>query len=187
VVLDLPVDEEQVVGPGALVASVAVPGRLEVRAEILSDDMGEVKVGQKAVITAPVLGQRTLAGEVKQIYPRAEEKRSALGVIQRRVPVIIALEDPANLKPGYEVTVAIETLKKEGVLVVPREAVRTNNEGGGEMMVVAGGRVRHRAVRTGIGDRENIEITGGLAAGDRVIRDGSLNLPENSRVKAVVK
>jgi len=40
-------------------------------------------------------------------------------------------------------------------------------------------------VQTGIGDRENIEITEGLAAGDVIIRDGSLDLKENTRVKPI--
>ena len=33
---------------------------------------------------------------------------SALGVIQRRLPVIIALTDTANLKPGFKVRVAAD-------------------------------------------------------------------------------
>ncbi|MCL6636083.1 MAG: efflux RND transporter periplasmic adaptor subunit, partial [Peptococcaceae bacterium] len=133
-VLSLPVKPGQVLNPGALLASVAAPGQLEVKADILSDDLAEVEVGQRADVTAPVLGQRVLVGEVKQIYPQAGEKQSALGIIQRRVPVIISLPDPANLKPGYEVRVAIETARRQDVLVLPREAVRTTGDGRKEVM-----------------------------------------------------
>ncbi|HOV79748.1 MAG TPA: efflux RND transporter periplasmic adaptor subunit [Bacillota bacterium] len=186
-VIDLPVKQEQVLAPGALMASVAAPGLLEVRADILSDDLAEVRVGQKVVIAAPVLGQRTLTGEVKKIYPRAEEKQSALGIIQRRVPVIVGLEDPANLKPGYEVKVSIETRSRQDVLVLPREAVRTAKDGQKEVMAVVDGRARRRVVQTGLSDRENVEIVDGLAPGDYVVRDGSLDMAEGTKIKTLDK
>ncbi len=182
-ILNLPAQQEQVVNPGTLLASVAVAGKMEIKADILSDDLGEVILGQQVKVTAPVLGAKVLNGKVVEIYPQAEEKQSALGVIQRRVPVIIILDDFANLKPGYEVKVAIETSARQGVLVVPRETVRTLKEGSKEVMVVKDNRVEHRTVQTGIGDRENIEITGGLKAGEVLIRDGSLDLKQNARVK----
>lgn len=187
VVLNLPVKQEEVVSPGALLAVLAATGQLEVKADILSDDLGEVQVGQKVSITAPVLGQKKLAGEVKKIYPRAEEKQSALGVIQRRVPVIITLPDADVLKPGYEVRVAVETLTRKDVLVLPREAVRTTGDGSKEVMVVVEGQVQHRTVQTGLSDQENIEITSGLKSGEVIIKDGSLDLKEKARVKPVEK
>ena len=185
IVLDLPVKREEVVGPMTLLATVAAAGQLEVKADILSDDLGEVRIGQKAVISAPVLGQETLTGEVKKIYPRAEEKISALGVIQRRVPVIISLPDPGPLKPGYEVRVAIETQTLDRVLVLPREAVRTTGDGQREVSVVVKDRVEYRPVQTGLGDQVMIEITGGLEEGDMVVRDGGLELKEKTKVKPV--
>lgn len=184
-VLSLPVKREQVLSPGALLVSIGVPDHLEVKADILSDDLAEIKVGQKATITAPVLGQKVLKGKVKQIYPRAEEKQSALGIIQRRVPVIIALNDQANLKPGFEVKVAIETLSRQDVMVLPREAICTTEDGQKEVLAVVNGRVQRRTVRTGISDHENIEITSGLTAGEMVVRDGSLDLKEKEKVKEV--
>lgn len=185
IVLNLPVKEGQMVNPGTLLVSVALPGQLEIKTEILSDDLAEVSVGQKAIITAPILGEKTLVGKVKKIYPRAEEKRSALGVVQRRVPVIISLQEAGNLKPSYEVRVAIETLRRVNVPVVPLEAVRTTEDGRKEIMTVVNNRVQFRTVETGIMDRENIEIISGLKVGELVIRDGSLDLAENARVKPV--
>jgi len=177
--------QEQVVNPGALLASVAVLDKLEIKADILSDDLGEVNLGQRVKITAPVLGTNVLYGEVREIYPLAVEKQSALGVIQRRVPVIITLTDAANLKPGYEVKVAIETSTAQDVLVVPWEVVRTLKDGGKEVVVVTDNRVERRPVQTGIGDRENIEITDGLTAGEVIIRDGNLDLKDHTRIKSI--
>jgi HlyD family secretion protein len=78
-ILGLPVTEQQEALQGApLVTLAAGAGQLEIRADILSDDMADIRVGQTVAITAPVLGQNTLTGTVKQIYPQAEEEQSAL-------------------------------------------------------------------------------------------------------------
>lgn len=185
-VLDLPAREEQYVSPGTLLLTVEKKGGLEIKSDILSDDLADVRVGQGVEITAPVLGQRTLEGKVAKIYPRAEEKQSALGVIQRRVPVIISLGDPANLKPGFEVKVAIETNARRNVLVLPRESVRSLKDGGKEVMVVEKGRVHHRSVQTGLDNSEHIEIVAGIKAGEQIIADGSLAFKENARIKPVL-
>ncbi len=186
-IMSLPVKQEQVLSPGALLVNVAVSNMLEIKADILSDDLADVKTGQNCSITAPVLGEKVLVGEVTKIYPQAEEKQSALGIIQRRVPVIISLRDPANLKPGFEVKVAIETLSRQNTLVLPREAVRTAPDGHKEVMVVLNNKVQHQQVQTGISDQDSIEIISGLAAGDLVVKDSSLDLAEGLRIKPADK
>ncbi|MGE5403583.1 MAG: efflux RND transporter periplasmic adaptor subunit [Candidatus Saccharibacteria bacterium] len=184
IVLNLPAKTEQVLSPGQLIVTVGIPETLEVKADILSDDLAQVQIGQKVRISAPVLGDKVLDGKVTKIYPLAEEKTSALGVIQRRVPVIISFAQPDILKPGYEVTVAIETASRQDVLIIPRETVRTMDEGTKQVMVVQEGKVKHQKVETGIADRDNIEITNGLSAGTQLVRDGSQDLADGTRVKA---
>ena len=80
----------------------------EIKADLLGDDLGDVAIGQKVRVIAPVLGNQVLYGEIAEIYPHAEEKLSTLGVLQRRVPVIIKLDNAANLKPGYEIRVSVK-------------------------------------------------------------------------------
>ncbi len=165
VILSLPVKVGQVVAPGTLAATVGGGAGLEVRADILGDDLTHVAVGQKVLVIAPGLSQDYLVGKVSQIYPQAEEKHSALGIVQQRVPVIITLEETANLKPGYEVDVAIETQTRTGVLLVPREMVKTTPEGKQTVNLVEKGKIKEVPVKTGITDGSNIEITEGLMAG----------------------
>lgn len=184
-ILDLPVKIGQVVTPGMLLAQVGSDNQLEIKAELLSDDLRRVKTGQTTHITAPVLGEQTLTGQVSKIYPRAYEKTSALGVIQRRVPVIIALSQSANLQPGYEVRVAIETLRKEGVILLPRESVRLTEDGYYRVLVVNEGRISQRLIEIGEKNQQWVEVIKGIKAGETVVRDGSLVLKEGSRVKAV--
>lgn len=183
IVMQLPVRQGDVVMYGSQLAKVAPPGALEIKVDILSDDLGQVKVGNKAEITAPVLGGEVLKGEVVQIYPQAEEKQSALGVVQRRVPAIIKLDDIGNLKPGYETRVNIITGGKENILLIPRESVITSPDGSKQVMVIVNNRAVVRQVSTGLYDTRSVEITEGLEAGDQIVRDGSGSLKANAKVK----
>ncbi|WP_031516888.1 efflux RND transporter periplasmic adaptor subunit [Desulfofalx alkaliphila] len=185
IVLELAVKEDQIVSLGQHLITVSTRDQMEVQADILSDDLANVKVGQRVKVSSLGLGNQVLAGKVKEIYPQAEERVSALGVIQRRVPVIISLEETANLQPGYEVTVAIETMSRNNVVIIPRESLRTSADGKREVLVVKDGRVKIQQVTTGIEDSDKVEITNGLKEGDIIIRDGGINLSQGSKVKLI--
>ncbi|MDT8284869.1 MAG: efflux RND transporter periplasmic adaptor subunit [Thermovirgaceae bacterium] len=181
-VLNLPAKEDQVVAPGDLVVGLAVRNEMEIRADVLSDALGSVEVGQHVRITAPVLGGIALDGLVKKIYPLAEEKISPLGVEQRRVPVIITLPVTGVLRPGYEVRVFIVTARRIKTLILPVESVRTE-DGSKKAFKITGGRVRVTAVKTGITDRRMVEILEGLEEGYIVVRDASLDIQEGQRIR----
>lgn len=71
-ILKLPVEVGNVVTTGTLLTSLGTSGQLEIKADLLGDDLGDVAVGQKVRIIAPVLGNQALYGEVTEIYPHAE-------------------------------------------------------------------------------------------------------------------
>ena len=185
VLLDLPVKAGQVVAPGTFLAQIGAEEGMEVETDLLSDEIRQVQVGQKVTITAPVLGEQSLSGQVSKIYPQAYEKVSALGVIQRRVPVLISLAQTANLRPGYEVRVAIETVRKKDVTLLPREAIRMNSNGDYQVMAVVDDRMVTTPVIVGEKNQLSVEIIEGIQPGQIVIRDGSLEVKEGSRVKPV--
>ena len=185
VLLDRPVKKGQVVAPGTLLAQIGADEGMEIKTDLLSDEIGQVQVGQKVTITAPVLGEQSLSGQVGKIYPQAYEKVSALGVIQRRVPVVISLPQTANLRPGYEVRVAIETVHKEDVTLLPREAIRLNSNGDYQVMAVVDNRMVITPVIVGDKNQLWVEIIKGIEPGQIVIRDGSQEVKEGSRVKPV--
>lgn len=182
VILELPVKTGQWVAPGLLLCTLAAGQDLEIKADILSDDLAQVQVGQKVSISAPVLEDTVLTGRIVKIYPRAEEKMSALGVIQRRVPVIISLGDTANLKPGYEVRVAIETKHLDNVLTLPIESVLPQGGGKGQVMLIKDQRILIKEVETGLSDGDRVEIKQGLSEGDLIVKDANLQLQANTKV-----
>ncbi|HWP95505.1 MAG TPA: efflux RND transporter periplasmic adaptor subunit [Syntrophomonadaceae bacterium] len=181
--LDLPVKAGAVVTAGSTVAQIGTPHRLEVQADLLSDQLADVRLGQNVYISAAVLGDKVLTGKLREIRPRAYAKTSALGVEQRRVPVFTDLPDPSILKPGYEVQVRVETARKDGALLLPREAVKTTSQGHYQVIKIQQGRVKYQDVTLGLNNQDQVEILTGLQEGDQVVRDASQQLTENTRVK----
>jgi HlyD family secretion protein len=186
VVMELPVKADQTVTTGTALISIADGSKLEVKADILSDDLKDVTTGQKVYISSPLFNNQILEGKVEQIYPQAEERVSALGVVQRRVPVIISLKENANLQPGYEVRVAIETKRLEDIIVVPIESIVENRDGHQHVLLVEDNKIKYVNVVTGISNGNSIEVKSGLEEGDVLVRDGSLGLKEKSRVRPII-
>ena len=183
-VVKLPVKEGQYVMVSEKLAEVASLNQMEIKAEILSDDMADIKIGQKVNISAPILKDAILAGELINIYPQAEEKLSALGIVQHRVPVIITLPESDILKIGYEVKIAIETLTKNNLIVIPREAIiYKDNDLKQVMLVDEKNRVSYVDIVTGLADRVNIEVISGLVEGQKIVLDASNPMKEGEKVK----
>jgi multidrug efflux pump subunit AcrA (membrane-fusion protein) len=66
---------------------------------------------------------------------------------------------------------------------LPRGAVPSTSNKQQQVMLISKGRMTLRDVKTGLLDSKNIEIIEGLKAGDQIIKDASLSLKENARVK----
>ncbi|HZJ85096.1 MAG TPA: efflux RND transporter periplasmic adaptor subunit [Syntrophomonadaceae bacterium] len=183
-IVKLPLKEGQYIMAASEVAEVASLESLEINADILSDDMADIHRGQEVIISAAILKDKTLKGEVIKIYPKAEERLSALGVVQYRVPVVIGLNESDKLKPGYEVKVSIKTLARNEVIIIPREAIIYGENDYKEVMLVdSKGRVTYVEVETGLGDRTNIEVVSGLKVGQKIILDGSSLLKSATKVR----
>ncbi len=186
-VLALPVKAGQLVESGTLVAAVGAPGTMEAYAEILSIEAVKIQLGQTARVSFAGSHGQTFGGRVTEIYPQAQEKLSELGVIERRVPVVVTLEEKGHLQPGYEVEVSINCAARHGVVVIPREALVSGSNGENQVRVVRSGRVETRPVQTGLKNQLRVEIIQGLKAGDLVVRDGSLRIDDHKMVIPVKK
>jgi HlyD family secretion protein len=66
---------------------VGDPEFMEIRAEIIEDDMRDIKIGRNVVITSPVLEQDFLIGTGQGDIPTGRGDSFSTGVVQRRVPV----------------------------------------------------------------------------------------------------
>lgn len=90
-----------------------------------------------------------------------------------------------RLWPGALVRVALELATERGVLVVPRGAVITGQQGASLFIVNQEERAELRRVTVVRGDDSLAVVSGKLAPGERVVTDGQLRLTDGALVSIV--
>jgi len=156
--------------------------QMDVETQLNEVDAGKVRVGGKVTISSKMLGNTSVQGTIVEIAPTAVAKPSVQGISSPTVGVKIRIDKlPAELKPGYTVTIEIIVATKEGILAVPQEALF--QEGNKNYVYqIQGGRLQKTEVTIGIGNDTHQEITSGLKAGDQVVLNPSNDFSEGMPV-----
>lgn len=88
-----------------------------------------------------------------------------------------------RLWPGALVRVALELTVERGVLVVPRSAIITGQQGASVFVVDDSGKAMLRRVTVSRSDDSLAVLAAGVRPNERVVVDGQLRLTDGSRVK----
>src|SRR5512139_546559 len=127
-------------------------------------DAPRLKAGQPARITLDALPGRTFPGHVRRIAPYVTEVEKQA----RTVDVEVDFDTPPHdaLLVGYSADVEAIIERRDDVLRVPTQAIQQD----GTVLVLGhDGRLETRKLKTGLANWAFTEVTGGLAAGDRVL------------------
>jgi RND family efflux transporter MFP subunit len=151
-------------------ASLAAPtfvtlvdlARLEVWAYVDETDIGRVATGQAARFTVDTYPDHEFEGRVAAVYPQAEIRDNVVDYV-----AVVTFEAPRErvLRPEMTTSVRIAIETRDGVLAVPRRAVR--RDGAGSFVLTARG--ERRPVTLGARDETYAEITSGLREQDEVL------------------
>lgn len=157
------------VGAGMLVAEVIDPGRLFVEAGVDEVDIARIEIGQRAKISFDACPGREFYGTVAHIAPGAVPE-PGISRFNIRVDMGATGTRATNgvLRPGMSADVEVITARRPRVLVVPAQAITIRN-GRKVVLVAAGGRVKEVPVICGLETISDVEVAGGLEAGDEVI------------------
>jgi len=192
VVLARHVTSEQTLPAGTVLVEIGQLEKLEVEAEVLTQDAADVREGQPVEIYGPAVGKEPARGTVHRVYPAGFTKISSLGVEQQRVMVIVRF-DPEELKRllverslrvDYRVGVRIITSRKDDALLIPRSALFRGSDGQWQVYAVRDGRARIRNVRIGLINDHQVEILEGVAEGEQVVQSPESTLADGARVDA---
>ena len=160
---------------------------LELEADILEDDISNVKIGNEVEISGKPIGDEMIKAEVVKIAPAAKDIISSLGVNQKRVPVTIKITDKTSLlKPGYSLDVKIITDVKDNIVKVPDTAV-FDFQGMSKVFIVENGKATLRTVKKGIESDNFVEIVEGLKDGDTILVKPDNSIKEGVKIKPVGK
>lgn len=152
---------------------------MRVRAEVEETDIPKVQVGQKARVYLDAYPDLELTGEVIRVGIRAETSSGGTTVF----PVIVRLDrTEVPLRLGYNASVDIEVLSREGIIFLPVTAV-FSEEGRDYVFVVEEGKARRREVEIGERSEEWAEVLSGLEEGERVVTEGVGLVKEGQKVE----
>jgi RND family efflux transporter MFP subunit len=170
------------------VVSLYDPKMLQVRADVLFEDLPRLQPGQSVRIDSPAVPGRGVDGEVLFATSIADIQKNTL-------QVKVAIKDPPPvLKPDMLVQVtflaparpdaepaATETLR----VVIPRQLVESG-DGGSRVWIAdqTAGVARSRALKLGrLMSADLVEVEDGLNATDKLIAGGREGLSDGQRIK----
>ncbi len=171
------VREGTTVSPGVPVLTVAGLARW-VTAEVEEADVGKIRVGQEARVSADAYPGLRLAARVTRVAGQVDARPGS-----RVVRVRLDLDRPLTLRVGTGVDVDVVLRTVPEALLVPVEAVASAADGGSQVYVVEGGVVRVRQVRTGERNEDTVVILEGLREGNLLALAEPGRLREGQRVR----
>lgn len=181
IVLERTVVDGQAFKPGDVLYRIADHSVVWVLADIPESDVGTVQPGQPVTVHTRTYPGRAFKGKVALVYPHLM-KETRTGRIR------VELDNPdLALLPDMYADVDIETGSGKPVVVVPSSALI--DSGSRKVVIVAQGEGRYqpRDVKIGKSGDGLVEITDGIADGDRVVVNGNFLIDAESNLQAALK
>jgi HlyD family secretion protein len=111
-------------GGGTTILKMADLTKVRVRTLVNETDIGKVRAGLPATVTVDAFPDRPFTGTVEKIEPQATIQQSVT-----MFPVLVSIDNVSGLlMPGMNGEVSIETERRDNVLTVSNDAVRSPNE-----------------------------------------------------------
>jgi HlyD family secretion protein len=178
-------ESEGVVQAGTPLLEVGDPSTLEIVVDVLSSDAVRIPLDASVRIERWG-GDYPLKAQVRRKQPSAFTTRSALGVEEQRVPVLLDLrEDPERyraLGDGYRVETRIRVAQLSGTVVAPASAL-FREAGAWAAFYVENGEARKAKVSVGARTPDWVEVKGGLTPGQEVVLYPSDQVREGVKLK----
>lgn len=155
------------VGGGTTVLVLSDLSHVYILASVDESDIGEVKLGQNAEITADAYPRLRFSGQVDRIATKGVNLQN---VVTFEVRIEVLSDNKNLLKPEMTTNINIVVAEKDDTLLVPAYAiVRERNGVFVELKKPDGTSEPKHPVEIGITDGVNTEILAGLNEGDTVL------------------
>jgi len=173
---------ERVVPAGTPLVEIGDSRNIEVVIDVLSADAVKVESGMQVQVEEWG-GGTVLFGKVRTVEPAAFTKISALGIEEKRVNIIVDLEDgEVKLGDNFRVQAKIVLWKGEDILQVPVSSIFRGDEGWNVFMI-NGSRAEIVPITIGRRGAYYAEVLDGLEEGEEVVIHPTNDLDNGMRVK----
>lgn len=152
---DVLVKEGALVSPQTPLAVIGKANSFLLELEVDENDMVQVAVGQKVLVTMDSYKGQVFEAEVNKIYPIMDERSRTFKIEARFI------KTPAKLYPNLTAEANIIIQTKKQTITIPKNYLIDK-----EYVLVNGD--EKRKVEIGLSDYQNVEITKGLKAGETI-------------------
>jgi len=182
-ILEKNTEDEQVLAAGIPLLKIGDMQTIEIESDILSEEVGRIRPGQRVEISGKALEGRALEGSVKRIYPGGFKKISALGIEQQRVKVIVAFDNSAlQLRPYVSVDLRVIVDEHTNVLTLPEQAVFKSGENWA-VLAIENGRLALQPIEIGLRNDQLVEVVKGLSPDAVVVVEPTNDLQAGQRAR----
>lgn len=178
IVLRRHAEPNQNVTAGSPVVTIGeASGGYVLRVPLPDADLARVKIGQGAAVTISALGPRPLAATVTEVGARGDERTGTF-------EIELALPNAPGLRSGLIGQARVRVAGLGDAVAIPASAIWQARADEGFVYVVdpKTQMVKARLVQLGPIDDRDVTITGGLAAGEQVVRAGVEQLRDGSKI-----
>jgi len=177
VIVERPVSLGQVIQPQDTVGVVMDLRTVWMQVDAYERDLAQLAIGQKVTAVVPAWREREFVGDIQSIGAVVDRRSRTV-----KVRVVIPNPDGA-LKPGMFAKVRLAGSKgeaREG-LFVPGAAVQRDGDKSIVFVPLGDTEFQVRDVETGVSADGWVQITRGVAAGEKVVTTGAFQLKSEAR------
>jgi membrane fusion protein (multidrug efflux system) len=170
------VSEGEYVSPGQALFDLVALDPIEIEFHVAEVDSARVAIGSEIGVQVAPYPDEVFHAKVSVISPRIDAATRTL-----RVKGILANPD-GRLRPGLFARVDLGVSDRDGVAMIPEDAVLQRADGEVAFRLVDGKRVQRLVLDTGVYQDGYVEVTRGLAIGDLVVVRGHMSLVDGAVV-----
>ena len=165
--------EGATVYPRQKIFSLPDMSSMQVKVNIHESLVKKVKAGQKAEIRVDAFPNALLTGTVKTVSQLSDSNMSFRSGGSKEYSSIVTVDKlpDEGLKPGMTAEVRIQTALLPDVLTVPLQTVVEHKGEYFAFVEDAQGKITRRTVKIGESNDKDVQITGGLVEGERLVLD----------------
>ena len=165
--------------PGSPVFTIVDLKSMSMSSKVDESDIAKIQPGQPATVSLEAYPEKSFPGRVVKVADTATTNEAGATAFEVTIQM-----DPVDieLKIGMSGSANLVVAEKQGVLVVPVEAVVTK-KGKKYVYRVVDGKARLTEVSVGITSETDAEILEGIKTGDKVVVKGTEKLQDGQGVK----
>ena len=164
--------------PGSQAFRVTQMDTLHAAIYVPERDIHKLAPRQSATLSVDAWPDKTFKGSILRVNPVVDASTGTVKVTVAMAP------GQGDLKPGMFGRVEILYDRRESAILVPKDAVLTE-DAAQSVFVVADSKAHRRAIKIGYSNGTSYEVLEGLKPGDQVVTTGQANLKDDAKVLVV--